>query len=158
MIGERNRIDITRQVTAQRQRLQFGGEQKSLIEHGVIEQLHAKMIAREKQPLLNRIPDGKGKNTMQPIKACGLITDIKCQQHFGITAGPQSDTGPLQLIPQAAIIINLTVETDGVAAVGRRHGLMRSVRQIDNRQPRVTQRETGGFVEMTAFIVRAAMA
>jgi hypothetical protein len=35
---------------------------------------------------------------------------------------------------------------------------MRSVRQIDNRQPRVTQREPGGFVEMTAFIVRAAMA
>jgi len=95
---------------------------------------------------------------MQPIKACAPITNIKCQQHFGIAAGPQIDTSPHQLFPQTAIIINLTVETDGVAAVGRRPGLVHGVRQIDNQQPRVTQREPGGFVEMTAFIVRTAIA
>ena len=36
------------------------------------------MIAREKQPLVARIPDSKGKNTMQPVEARRLHLRFAC--------------------------------------------------------------------------------
>ena len=61
------------------------------------------------------------------------------QQHFGVAAGREALAARFERPPQLAVVVDLAVEHDLVAAVGRRHRLRAGRTGIDDRQTGVHQ-------------------
>src|SRR5690606_32508902 len=71
-------------------------------------------------------------------------------------AAPAMDAFLLERAPDLAIVIELAVEHDHVAAVGRRHGLMPGRGQVDDRQAPEAGRAASRAVAKLCPVVGAA--
>ena len=63
-----------------------------------------------------------------------------------------------QFAPKCRMIVDLAPEHETVAALGRDHGLVAVGRQIDDREPSMSQRHPACRIRPDARAVRAAMA
>jgi hypothetical protein len=63
----------------------------------------------------------------------------------------------IEFLAKLQVIVDLTVEGDHIPAGGREHGLMPSRGQINDREPRVAERNAGGSIDPGPVVVGTAM-
>ena len=108
-----------------------------------IERLLAVAIARNHQPALLRVPRGKGPHSDQRFERRRAVDRQDREQRFRVrpAAKPPSLA---QFQPHRLMVVNLAVVDDGPTPVGSCHRLMAGIRQIDDGQAPVTQRDAVG--------------
>ena len=117
------------------------------------------MIARQDEDAAAPVPQREGEHADHGLErgpeAPGL--DGR-QQHLGIRMAAQLRARAQQFAPKCRMIVDLAPEHETVPALGRDHGLVAVGRQIDDREPSVSQRQPACGIRPDARAVRAAMA
>ncbi len=97
------------------------------------QRLHPEPVAGEKQLALVTVKDRKGEHPVKPLEAIHAPAPPGGEDHLGVARGAERETRLLQLAAQFAEVVDLAVEDDHCAAIGRMHRLRRSG-EVDDRQ------------------------
>jgi hypothetical protein len=155
-IIQRLAIDFSSPAGPGLERLELGGHQERAVRHSVIEWLLAHAVARKHQFTRVRVPQREGEHADAARQRCLDTPGFdRREQYFGI--GMPAPLPRRQLLAQFAEVVDLAVESDGVAPAGTCHRLRAAWRQIDDRQATVRQRHAHGGVRPDSAAIRAAM-
>ena len=103
-----------------KQRLQFRSDnQMAVRQHGVVERLHAKPVAREKSRLLFFVPQHERKHAAEAIDAILAPRLPRMHDHFGIATGAEYVSECGQFGDQLTIVVDLAIEDHDDRAVLR---------------------------------------
>src|SRR6185312_2660477 len=158
---QRAAVDVRPERGVRLQRLQLRTEQQDVALPAVVQRLLAHAVARQRQRALLTIPQGERKHADAGLQGT-LDTpggDAR-QQGFGIGVPAPRWRGVLRAkaFAQGEVVVDLAVEHDDMAAVGRMHGLVAGRGKVEDRQASLCQRHAGGFVAPFATVVGAAVA
>ena len=158
-IGRQHVAVQGRRTRAQRQqRLQLRAEHEIAVQHAVVQRFLAKAIARQMQLLAFAIPQGERKHTVQTRQGrAQAVARNGLEQYFGVGMTTQRRAVAHQACAQLGEVVDLAVVDQHVARVVRVHGLRAARREIDHRQPTMTQPHAAVLVLPGATRVRAAM-
>ena len=138
--------------------LEFGAEEDGPAEPAVVEWLLAEPIAGEPQAPLAPIPQRDSEHAVQPCQRRdkapardGLDEDL------AVAPPPPCLDAARELAPQSGVVVDFTVEGQGIAAAGREHGLMPGRGPVDDGETTKPQRQPGIFVHPDPRTVRPAM-
>jgi len=151
---ERGPVERSGDQRVAEQRLRLGREQEQPVAVPVVERLLAQPIAGEEEPARGVVPDGEGEHADEPLDACLAVDSVGVQDHLGVASRLKPAARGHELGAQLAIVVDLAVEDDPVAAGGVAHGLAPG-HEIDDRQPRHPEPDVAGGVD--ARVVGAAM-
>ena len=129
------RIGIAADPAAGQQRLGLRGEAHRPAVVGPVERLDAQRIARQQQRALLGVPQAEGEHAAQLLHHVGAAVGIELQQHLGVGAAAEGVAARGQFLAQLAVIVDLAVEGDGVAAAGAVHRLRAGLAQVDDGEP-----------------------
>ena len=79
------------------------------------------------------------------------------EDDLGVGAAAEGDALALEAGAEIAVVVDLAVEGDDAAAVGRSHRLVAGRRQVDDGQPAEAERDAGRRVDAVAGVVGAAV-
>ena len=137
------------------QRFQFGAEdQHAVVEHRVVERLHAQAVACQEQRLAVAIRYREREHPAKALHARFAPSLPRVNDHFGIAAGAEHMAQRLQFGNQFLVVVDLAVVDDRDAAVFVVQRLLAG-RQIDDRQPPVA--EAHPRLQMQSAFVGAAV-
>src|SRR5262249_13877702 len=88
-------------------------------------------------------------HSIEPLDDVRTPGAVPLDDDLGVRAGAKRVTEASELSPQLVMVVDLAVEDDGHAAVGRVHRLIRSGRQIQDRETRVPEHRTSRTVDGT---------
>jgi hypothetical protein len=124
-------------------RLQLRAEDEHpVIEQRVMERLHAQPVAGEEERFAIAIPEREGEHSAEAPDAVGAPRLPRVDDHFGVALRPEHVAQRLQLGHELEIVVDLAVvdDDDRVVLVVER---LLAGRQVDDRQPPVTQSHPG---------------
>jgi hypothetical protein len=123
--------------------LQLGGEEKLTSPNGVEEGLDADPVPSQKQPLWLLLPDGKGKDAIEPLHTAVAPLGISVEDYLGVRMAQESMPLQNQQAAQLLRVIELAVVYHVVvdALVEQLHGLP-SALQIHHSQAGVEEAES----------------
>jgi hypothetical protein len=156
---ERLAIDLGPEPRMGAQRLQLRTEHERVARPAVIERLLAEPIAGEVHRSLARVPERKGEHADQPLeRALDAPGGERGEHHLGVgVASPRRRVALLfERRAQREVVIDLAVEDDHVAPVGRGHRLVTLRREVEDREPPEAECDAGLFVDPDTLVVRAA--
>ena len=130
-----SRIGIAADPAAGQQRLGLGGKAHRPTVVGPVERLDAQRIARQQQRALLGIPQAEGKHAAQLLHHVRAAVVVELQQHLGVGAAAEGVAALGEFLAQLAVIVDLAVEGDGVAATGAVHRLRAGRAQVDDGEP-----------------------
>ncbi len=136
-------------------RLDLAREDESVARVPKVQRLDAEPVPRQKQRALRLIVDGEGEHAVETLQAPLAPLLVRLQNDLGVGAGAKRVTEAAEVGGQFKVVIDLTVVDNLQPAVGRGHRLAPGRRQVDDRQPTVTQPDT--LVGEHAGIVGTAM-
>ena len=106
----------------------------------VVQRLDAVAVARQEQLPLPAIPEREGEHAVEALERTGCPTGReRVEHHLGVRLRPETVARRFQLGPQLAEVVDLAVVAEHIALVADDHRLMPGRREIDDRQPAVTQ-------------------
>ena len=134
--------------------LDLGSEEQQVPAPCPVQRLDAQPIAREQQPPLRRIPDGKREHAAEPVNA--IVTPLLVGVHDRFSVGLRAVAVPalLEVAPDRGVVVDLPVVDDPDRAVFVRERLLAGA-QVDDTQTPVG--EDGVGVAVQAHLVRSAM-
>jgi hypothetical protein len=136
------------------QRADLRGECDAIMLLGNIQRLDPERVARERQSPLSPVPDRDGVHAFEAKPGIVLPAQVARQQGLGVAVRPEAYASPFQFPPQVEVIVDLAVEHDRIAVIGREHRLV-PARDVDDAQPTHAEAEVA-FDQQTA-VVRPAM-
>jgi hypothetical protein len=154
IIVERAGVDVERHPRQQRQRLEFGTEREPGGLVGIIERLDPDGIARQRQPTRVHIPHRDREHAVELRPDVVAPAFVAGKDDLGIARALEHTAERLQLAPQVTEIVDLAVEDQRVAAVGRVEGLMPAF-DVDDAQPAHPEAEVA--IGHHALVVGAAV-
>ena len=106
----------------------------------VEERLDAEPVARQRQRLLKPVPHGEGEHAVE-VRERALDAPLGegFEHDLRVRVGAEDAAPPFEHGAQLAVVVNLPVEGDAEAAVGREHRLVPRAARVDDRQPPVPQ-------------------
>ena len=104
---ERVEVDV-----AVRQRVELGRERELAVDVAVGERLDPEAVAREHEPPLARVPDRDGEHAAQPLPQPRAPLLVAVHEHLGVAAAAEPVPGPLELVHQLAVVVDLAVLDD----------------------------------------------
>jgi hypothetical protein len=141
-------------LVRRKQRLRGRCEQQAIIVGRVVQRLDADAVARQHQSLPAGIPKAEREHTVQPLHAIRTPLCIGFQDNFGIAARFEAVSFLLELLPELRVVVDGAVEHERVAVGVIDHRLAGFFRQVDDRQPTVTQ--TNRAIDVIAGAIRSA--
>ena len=108
--------------------------------------LDAKKIACAKQRVFLGIKHGKGKHARELAESTLAPAYQGLQHHFRICFGMKGNTLCAQFITQFAVVVDLAVVSEGVAATRRAHGLVPCRGKVKNGKARLPQQQAKSFL------------
>src|SRR5439155_3222926 len=139
IVGDCRVVELVAEPGPRQKGLQLGREDEGAADGRVVERLLAGTVARAEEDLLLRVPDREGEHARQPVEAVGAEAAVGLDEHLGVRARAEANTFALELIAQAAEVVDLAVEDDPEATVARREGLVRVRAQVDDREAAVPE-------------------
>lgn len=158
--AQRVAIDLAVEARIGAQRLQLRREYERVADPPVIQRFLADAVARERQHARFAVPQREREHPGRaPQRRVDAPRGERREQHFGVgMAAPRGRASDaLELRAQFAVVVDLAVEDHHVAAARRRHRLPAVHRQVDDREPPVTERDPGRRIDPQALCVRSAM-
>ncbi len=147
-------VRLEREAVDCQERLHLGGEHQHAVMLGDEQRALAEAVAREEQAVFLGIVDGEAERAVETPQTALPPLQPGLQHHLGIRLGVEHPALRLQLGAQLAVVVQLAVETDPVAA-GRVAERLGTGREIDDAQPHRAHRHV--VVHEVADLVRAAM-
>ena len=133
-----------------RELLDLGGEREEPVgREPVVERLDAEPVARGKDRPGLAVVEHEREHAVEPVQAVPPPLGVGVEEHLGVGAGVKGMAGGLELGAQLAVVVDLAVVDDPVAAVGRAHRLVAGRREVEDGEPAVAERDadrscTGG--------------
>jgi hypothetical protein len=155
VIIERLPVQPTRHVFVLQDRLDLRREPQLAIAHVVVERLDADAVARDPQQLLARIPDRKREHPAQLLHRLDAVLLVRVDDDFRIRPALEQVPAPFEFGPQFEVIVDLPVEHDLDRTILVRHRLSPVLRQINDAQPAMAQRNV--IVAKERMLVGPAM-
>src|SRR6266436_1201583 len=107
------------------QRLHLRSEQKRAVDGRIVKRCFSRSVTRAKQFSLAGIPNRKRERSGQTLRTMPSPVTERFDEDFRVGARPEGHAMFAQFLPQALIVVNLSVEGDHEAAVVRDEGLVR---------------------------------
>src|SRR5262249_1227562 len=150
-----------RYVRVREDRLDLRGEQEALLALAEVERLDAERIAHQRERLLVPLEEREGIHAAEAAQR-----RLESPGREGVDGHPrvavtgERPPGALELRAQFAEVEDLAVEDDRQPLIGEGHRLVTARRQVDDRQPPVTEAEahSPALMDEHAGVVRAAAA
>jgi hypothetical protein len=95
------------------------------------QRLDAELVGGQGERALALVEQREGEHVAQAAQARRAPAAPRLQQHLGVGAGPEADSGAVQLGPQLAIVADLAVEHEHQPVLHER--LVGRGRQVDDR-------------------------
>src|SRR6266498_2952214 len=95
----------------------FGSKQESVIKNPPVQRLLTKPIPCNEQSVAFQIPQGKGKHAIKVLDHFVPIHFIQVRQYLGVGFASERVATSFQINPQAAIVVDFSVENDGDSLV-----------------------------------------
>ena len=156
--SQRGPVDLSREPGRRPQRLQLRREHQRVAADPVVERLFTQRVAGEVQDTFLAVPQGKREHAVGPAQglgrpeACGEL-----EQHLGVGPTADDDTRALDVGPQRVMVVDLAVEHEHEAAVGRHHRLGAGRREVDDREAPEPERDTRFGFDPHSGVVRTTM-
>ena len=141
-----------------KQRARFRREGQLAAMQGVMQRLHAEVVAREQKAPTAVVPQAEGEDAAQAQHDVVAPLFVAVHDHFGIGVRCERMTGFHELGAQLGEVVDLAVECQQNAAVLIGQGLTACLAEIDDRQAAVRQVDLAPRRGPFAETVRAAMA
>ena len=143
VILDRQWIYLATQQRMREQALEFAGKgQAAIAQFGSEKRFYAQTVACQKQRAVRVVVQREGKHAVQALQAIRAPFLPRGEDDLCVPLGPEYCAKRGKLAAQFAEIVNLAVEDDGRAAIGRMHRLGRAF-QIDDRQAPMAQANPG---------------
>ena len=127
-------ISLPPQQRVRQQAFQFRGEdQAAITQPGGEQRLHPHPVAGQKQLARFAVIQRKGEHAVQVIETFHTPFLPCCQNDFGVAFGFELGAHPRQFAAQFRKVVDLAIENDDRASIGRMHRLRGAV-QVDDRQ------------------------
>ena len=141
-----------------RQGLEFRTEDEIAPGPAVVQRLDPQAVAHQPQGPLPAVPEGQGEHARAALNGRARTPlDAGRQKGLGVRAAPEAVAQRFQFPAQVRMVVDLAVEDQDVAAVGRKHGLRAQGRKFQHGQPPMPQGQAGVRLGPDALPVRAAM-
>ena len=124
-----------------RPRLAREGEPPAL--EAVVERLHAEPVARGEQAALPRVPDRERPHPVEALDAALAPLAVGLEDHLRVRLRAEAMALRLELGPQLDVVVDLAVMDQLEPAVPACEGLQARVREVDDREPEVAERDAG---------------
>ena len=146
---------MSRNAGWHKQRTHLGGKDELASRETPVERLLAEAVAHQVDRTGGAVAKGKGEHAVDPRHGVAHpVSADQLEQDFGIRAIAQRHTGGAQFVGERPITVDLAIEDQRIAGrpVDTRLG---AARKIDDREPRVAERDAG--IDKGAAAVRPAM-
>ena len=138
--------------------LQFGAEEEPAVEPAVVEGLDADGVADEGECALLSIPDGEGEHADQLGHGASMPQCWIAARRTSVSEWPRNGwPSLLQIAPEVGVVVDFAVEYEHEPLVGRDHGLVAQLGEIEDREPAVSQGDAGLGIDPRAPIIGSAM-
>ena len=115
---ERFTVELARVVRMLEDALDLGCEDEAAVLLRVVKRLDAEEVARTEQLARIAVPDGEREHAAQAVEHAFAPCQIAREQDLGVGVGLELPALRLKLGAQVAVVVDLAVEHDGVAALG----------------------------------------
>jgi hypothetical protein len=132
------------------------GEPNRLAVVGVVERLDAECVAGEEEGTLAVVPNSEREHPAQRVEHLRAAVGVQVQQNFRVALAAEGATLAFELASQFTIVVDLAVERDHVAPVGAVHRLRPARREVDDRQPPVSEADVLRLRKPKPFAIRPA--
>ena len=106
-------------------RLDLGPHPERLAVAVHVDRLHAEPIARDQDPSAQRVDEHQPPHAVQPVEGVVAPLDERVKEDLGVAVGSELHAVlSLELLAQFEVVVDLAVEDQRVAAVGRHHRLI----------------------------------
>ena len=112
---------------------------------GDVQRLDPESIAREQQRPVGRVPHREREHAADSRETRWTVARDETQEHFGVAAGDEALAARLEIGAQGAIVVDLAVEHDAIAALRRGHGLRSAGPRIDDGETPVHEQDVGAL-------------
>ena len=140
VIVDRGKIDVPHDRGVRQERLHLGGEREVprtvMVEEGFLPEA----VTRGEERLALRVPEREREHTVQLSEAVPSPDPVRDQEGLGVGARPERLTESLQLRLDLRVVVDLAVEDDRQPSVLGRHRLVARGREVEDREPSVSQR------------------
>ena len=133
----------------------IAGPPDSARESSEVERLDSEPVAAQKQAACAQIKRGERELTAQPGDHWLAPSFERPQQRLGVAVSYESRPFRLELAAQRGVVVDLTVISDPPIAPRVTHGLMTSLAQVDDRQPRMHHCDV--VDDLDPSVIRSAM-
>ncbi len=104
------------------------------------------------------VVEREGEHAAQPVEEPLAPVAPAVQQHLGVARRDEVEALRLEFRPQRVKVVDLAVEDDPQAPVGRRHRLVAERREVDDREPAVAEADASVRGDPGAGVVGSAVA
>ena len=139
-IRQRGAVDARLPVRVGTQRLQFGAEPQGSAVPAVVQRLDPQPVSDQRQLAMFRVPQGDRKHAEKALHGLEDAPLLKGRKDdLGVTRTAKHIPSRQQLAANIREVVDLAIEDHGKASVGRQHGLMPMLAQVQDGQPGVPQ-------------------
>ena len=119
----------------------FRSEGEVLVATVVVQGFDAQAITGDEELLRVLVQHREGEHAFQARQAGRAPMQVGRQEHLGIRVGAEGirNRGALQLGTQRTVVVDLAVEGDHVAAIGRAEGLVSAGTEVDDAEAAMAQ-------------------
>ena len=157
--GQGVRVDLGAQPWVRAQGRQLAAEQHgAVLGPAVVQRFLADPVAGQPQHLLLAVPGGQREHAVAALQ--GFVhapLGDRRQQHLGVGMAVEAMAQRGQRLAQGMVVVDLAVEGQHPASVGRDHRLVAFRAQVQDRQAPVRQHHPGGRIGPGAAVIGAAM-
>ena len=134
-------VDRRVDVAAGEQRRQRGREAQAPLVFRQVERLDPEAVARQREPPAVALEDREGEHAVETVDAVAPPGVKALEHHFRVAIGEEAVVEGFQLAPQFTVVVDAAVEDDGEPQARVGHRLLGGLREIDDAQPAMGQRD-----------------
>ena len=154
VVVERHRVERGVDAARGQQRRQARGEAQLARRLGVVQRLDAQPVARQDHAPAVALVQREGEHALQALRRARAPGVPGLEHHLGVAFGKEAVAQRLELAPQLAVVVDAAVEHQRQAEHRVAHRLRRALRQVDDLEPPVAERDAPARDH--ALAVRAA--
>ena len=147
-------VELALDVRKLQERLELGSEQEPPVDFGVVEGLDPQPVARQQESLPALVPERQREHSRHLLHAPGAVVFVEMHDRLRIGRREEDVSAPLQALPEALEVVDLSVEDHPDRAVLVAQRLVPRA-EVDDAQAAHSEARTAG--QVYPLVVRAAV-
>ena len=144
-------VELCGHIGVSKDHLDLRPEEKALPRELIIERFDPQAVAGDEQYLLVLVPDGESEHAAQVLNTVATVLFVEMNDGLGITMSSVGMAAGDELLAQAKVVVNLTVEDNPDRAVLVADGLMAGC-EVHDAQP--AHADADMSIKIEALVIR----